>query len=98
MTYEESMRLMYRYVNVIETNGNEKFPYFINRLLVMPATRNDSTEDCIIESVIDHETDFKTAFKTCDIKEENFDVYVYTKTMTAAGRPIRPFLLSEYLS
>ena len=92
------MRLMFRYVIVIETNGNEKFPYFIDRLLVMPANRNDTTEHCLIESVIDRETDFKTAFKTCDIKEENFDVYVYTKTKTATGRAIRPFLLSEYLS
>jgi len=98
MTYEESMRLMYRHVNVIGSNGNEKFPYFIDRMLVMPASRNDATETCIIDSVIGHETDFKTAFKNCEVSEENFDVYVYTKTITAHGHPIKPFLLSEYLS
>ena len=98
MTFEDSMTLMYKYVKLVETNGNEKFPYYIDRLLIMPVKRDDENELCIIKWVVGQDVDFKKAFDACDLREEDFDVYVYTKTTTISELPIRPILLSDYIS
>lgn len=99
MTYKEAEKLMYENINLVETDGNEKFPYYIGRLLIMPSKRDDENELCIIKWTIGQGVEFKQAFKACELKEEDFDVYVYTKTKNKLTETsIRPILLSEYLS
>jgi hypothetical protein len=98
MTYEEAGKLMNDNLKIVETVGNENFPYFIDRLLIMPSKRNKENELCIIKWVIFNGAFFKDAFNTCEITEDDFNVYVYTKIETMYGLRILPIPLSEYLS
>src|SRR3569623_1997277 len=98
MTFEDAMMRIYKHAKLLKTAGNEKFPFYIDRLLIMPVKRDDENELCIIKWVIGQDVDFKKAFAACDLREEDFDVYIYTKTQTITGFPIRPILLSEYIS
>jgi hypothetical protein len=52
MTYEQANKLMLDNTKIVKTNGNDKFPYHIDRLLIMPCKRDDENELCIIKWVI----------------------------------------------
>lgn len=97
MTYEEAIKILYANVKIVNTNGNDKFPYHIDRLLIMPVKRDYDNEGCIIKWVVGKDIDFKRAIEVCGLSEEDFDVYVYTQTKKLIGT-IEPILLSEYLS
>ena len=93
MTYEESEKKLFDNVKIIDTNGNERFPYHIDRLLIMPVKRDHESELCIIKWVVGHDIPIKRAIEVCMLTKEDFDIYVYTKT-----EGIAPMLLSEYFS
>lgn len=93
LTYEEAQKFMLNNLKIVETNGNDKFPYRIHKLLIMPTDISHEDESCIIKWTVGNDIDFKKAFDICELSQDNFEVYVYTKEQM-----IRPILLSHYIS
>ena len=93
MTYNEAEKLMLDNVKIVQTNGNKKFPYQIHKLLIMPTGICNEEALCIIKWAVGNDLPFKKAFDVCELKQQDFDVYVYTKEQN-----IKPISLSEYFS
>lgn len=94
MTYDEAEKFMFENLNIVDTDGNDKFPYRIDRLLIMPIDVTIEEQAEIVKWVVFNGLPFKKGLDVSGLgHKSDFDVYVFSKEINQIFPLLRDYLL-----